>query len=367
MKRKLFSLLLVAALLAGLAVPAMAKDNPAGERIDCNTEEIDTNYGSIFDNGVFNAGVNNEWVVKDNQGTIAFNNSEVDTNSEAGTVTRNDGTVGTNEGTVKNNTPNGKITANYGNVELNAGTVEKNMEEGTVKMKGAATKVSEDGKSVSVGGGTVLENYGTVVVTDFNNNETKIYAVVAEDTAVKDADGKTIGYDAFMQAVNGEFKMPTLEDAQEAAKKYLPEGAVLTGMKDRDSDTMYEFDKECTTDKVLYLVAVYNPATGAVEYVEVPEYAVPAYVLEEFQAESGAAVLKMNTVLYSDAEMAKKEIKVQVDDVEVSTEDYELTLDKDFNIVVTFTDAFLSKLPAGEHNLTLHFANGNVYRITLNK
>lgn len=338
----------------------------------------DTDYNCILSN---NSGKVDTITVATNGGLKANN----------GDVTTNNGTIAANNGTVSDN--NGTVVVNVGTVEENDGKVEINFGEVVVDRE------SFIGITTSLG--TVDVNYGTVTDNGYadditikydaetetiilNNNETTnlgiivdkvdcrntntYVAVVYEDTEVEaewtEAQQKALEtagkledakqYEGVQQAVNGTF---TVYSAEKAAEMGISkEGYTLVSFEDA-AGNIYKFS--ATVENVknpLFLKAVYEAIRHGV-----------AYTADDFSNATKTATLVMRRVLYTDAELAAKEMTVKVNGELVSSSDYTVSIDENGNILVTFTDAFMATLAAGEHHLQIKFANGLVYNLTIVK
>lgn len=355
--RKLLSLLVIAAILAGFAVPAYADvinenlttmpENIAGDTVVTNNGTIETNNGTV--------GINN-WEVGVNNGTVETNDDYVGTNN--GTVETNDDIVSTNNGTVEtnndyvgNNGETGVVNKNNDYVSMNAGTVGIN--NGTVNINDGivynnnGTVVYNYGTVENAEGGVVTCNYGTI-----KNGGDVLYAVVYDDDMEKEPE-ELVGFFAD-NALNGEFTVMTKADAEAAG--FVKAGYKLVGFT--CGDKTYQPGAAATTDAPLFLVAMYDPITN--EFIYVPAYSAGEMV-------GGVVTLKANRVMYRSAELAAKEITVDVDGAEVAADSYTVELDAEGDITITLSKAFLSTLTAGEHAMTICFANGIAYTFTFTK
>ena len=190
--RVLASLLVLAAMLVGMPLTALAMDdNPEGNTVEsiAADEYMDVNSGTVTtNNGLLetNSGTvetNEEGTVNTNQGTVTTNNSlvgtnsgTVETNGEEGTVVANNGTVTTNDGNVETNGEEGTVTTNNGTVTTNNGTVETNgdgaddgaddSENGTVITNNGIVDTNKGTVETNGEEGIVTNNHGTVTTNN---------------------------------------------------------------------------------------------------------------------------------------------------------------------------------------------------------
>ncbi|MCQ2911069.1 MAG: hypothetical protein MJ244_02675 [Clostridia bacterium] len=165
--------------------------------IDTNNGQVDSNSGTVnINNG--NIDKTNA-TVGVNKGTIGTANyySNINTNSETGSIDTNYGSVRENDGTITNNEVTGPFTGtvetNYGTVENNNGYVKYNNniineigETGDVAYNNGTVEVnkSKDNHGIAINRGTIVDNSGRVDTNEQNGiiNNNSEYVSTNEGT-----------------------------------------------------------------------------------------------------------------------------------------------------------------------------------------
>lgn len=391
--------------------------------VETNKGTIDTNEGTVVANEIgatvyINEGIVevNEYHVNVNNGTVTKNNCEVGVNH--GTVEENTDYVMYNFGIVERVLDDSSVSKNLGTVGVSRDDIDEDnpaeyVEEAGIVYKQLGTvtyKGYQDSTDALFNGRDVVNQYAVIllraegmidygmggdiidVVTDYYVKAEAEYEAHKPFKSVQvltDKDGNILnnlapkGDAAYGKTVSeaalfGEYGIDEIlvdemaqmalyaklaetmgDEAANAKMEELGENGFqgYTLVITDQNGSRYTLDSTLSKlNNPLYLRAIWEliASNRGTAYVVTPV------------TKGNTVTLTMKVCLYSDSELANKEITVKVNGEVVDADCYTLTVDEAGNIVIVFTDAFLKTLNAEDVNIaSFKFANGVVMQTIL--